>query len=82
MEYKTIMEPVQKIYFEVTVLPNAHGQLFTTKRNREVRDWLGANCGCTWETQIVDLLTIGIYFEIGAEKDAATFKMFWIGVEK
>lgn len=80
MEYRTLIEPVEKIYFEV-VVPDT---MDPTRKNREIRNWLGANCRCTWETQINYGMddTIGVYFDLGAEKDATTFKMFWHGIER
>lgn len=77
MEYKTLMEPVLKIYFKVGI-PTG---MDVAQRNREIRNWLGQHCDCTWET-IMQLKFIEVYFEIDAEKDAATFRMFWDGIDK
>ena len=76
MELRSVMEPVSKIFFQVAI-PDGMNAI---RRHREIRDWLGANCDCTWET-IMNLKYIEVYFDRDAEKDASTFKMFWHGVD-
>ena len=49
MEIRTMMEPVQKYYFEVGTGTRKDAALL----NREIRDWLGQNCDCTWETKFI-----------------------------
>lgn len=77
MEYKTLMEPVLKIYFKVAI----PGDMDVAQRNREIRNWLSRHCDYGWET-IMQLKYIEVYFDIKAEKDAATFRMFWDGTDK
>lgn len=81
METKTLMEPVEKYYFAVVVEKLQD----VTELNREIRNWLGMNCECTWETKLAVKPTdlhadvIGIYFDLDTPEDEMmAFKLRWI----
>lgn len=48
--------------------------------NRQIRNWLGANCACTWETHISkDCRHIVVHFDDdSAEEDMIGFKLQWL----
>ena len=77
------MEPVEKYYFEVATKKTENVATVATL-NREIRNWLAQNCGCTWETDWTvhhsgkyDL--ISIYFDLDTPEDEMmAFKLRWI----
>ena len=85
MEIRTLMEPVDKYYFKLQLPPKKTHDAF----NREIRNWLGQNCQCTWETHwesIQDLSqmktqktqSLEVYFDLdSAEEDLMAFKLRW-----
>lgn len=81
METKTLMEPVEKYFFGIDVDASKSSEL-----NREIRDWLGQNCACTWETKIelcgpfsMDFRIIEVYFDMDTPEDEMmAFKLRWI----
>lgn len=86
IEIRTLMEAVPKYYFHVT--PNELDKTIDymenlTGLNREIRDWLGQNCGCTWETKLEgkgqSTLGISIYFDLDSDHcDLMAFKLRWL----
>lgn len=70
--------------FIQTYAPKYEAQVRVIKdaalENREMRDWLGANCACTWETGISgDCHYIIVHFdEDSAEEDMMGFKLKWL----
>ncbi len=80
MEIRTRMEPVNKYYFEVVAKENEN----IANLNREIREWLAQNCGCTWETDWIvhqpagKVDVVGIYFDLDTpEEEMMAFKLTW-----
>lgn len=79
METRTLLEPVEKYYFEVGLINDDLQEL-----NREIRDWLGQNCECTWETKWIKdngryMDKVGVYFDLESnEEDMMAFKLRWM----
>lgn len=73
METRTLMEPVEKYYFYIE-----DDTIEAASLNRKIRDWLGNNIGCTWETKIEDLKAVGVYFDLDTPmEDMTAFKLRW-----
>ena len=78
METRTLMEPVSKYYFGIEV-----GDSDIAILSRKIRDWLGQNCGCTWETKWIKdtdkhIDVVGVYFDMDtAEEDLMAFILAW-----
>ena len=79
MEIRKLIEPVPKYYFQVPW----QNKIAPAEVNRNVRDWLGENCGCAWETKFDDdennSCVVGVYFDMDtAEEDMMAFKLAWL----
>ena len=78
METRTLMEPVNKYYFQISF---EYGKE-AANVNRNIRDWLGENCGCTWETKLNRdedySIIVGVYFDLDTpEEDLMAFILRW-----
>ena len=92
MRTKTLLQPVEKLYFEVNPeeLPDNSDpfalELSTVAElNRQVRNWLAQNCDCTWETKLersdegYPAVVVGVYFDLESRpEDLAAFKLRWL----
>lgn len=74
MKTELVLDYVPKYVSHIEINDDA------TAENRELRNWLGANCGCTWETEISkDCRFIKVYFDMdSAEEDLMGFKLQWL----